>query len=111
MYIVQPHTNSKQEVGSYDTDSHTDNSYRRYWVMKAWMILGLTMPFRMVGKTIKPVSMFGTIGFEISLRPSFSVAAELAFSMVENIVNAKRSCVLSDNVNMLVDLASNLQIK
>ena len=78
--------------------------------MKAWMIHGLTMPFRMVGKTIKPVSMFGTTGFEISLRPSYSVPAEQAFSMVENIVNTKRSCVLSDNVNMLVDLASNLHV-
>jgi len=38
-----------------------------------------------------------------------SVPAERAFSTVGNIVNRKRACLLSENVNILVFLAENLQ--
>ena len=41
--------------------------------------------------------------------PATSVPSEQAFSAAGNIVNIKRSCLLPDNVNMLVFLAANLQ--
>ena len=41
--------------------------------------------------------------------PATSVPSEQAFSTAGNIVNIKRSCLLPDNVNMLVFLAANLQ--
>ena len=43
--------------------------------------------------------------------PATSVPAEQAFSMAGNVVNIRRSCLLPDTVNMLVFLASNLQLK
>ena len=41
--------------------------------------------------------------------PATSVPSERAFSTAGHIVNEKRSCLLPENVSMLVFLASNLQ--
>ena len=42
--------------------------------------------------------------------PATSVPAERAFSVAGYIVNEKRSCLLPENINMLVFLAGNLEI-
>jgi len=42
--------------------------------------------------------------------PATSVPSEHAFSVAGRVVNEKRACLLSENVNMLVFRSANLQV-
>ena len=110
--VVQPQASSKdpsdvpdndekarREVALYGTDVHNlegdewDNLNPLQW----WTNSAMRYPrlSQLATKYLAP--------------PATSVPSEQAFSAAGNIVNIKRSCLLPDNVNMLVFLAANLQ--
>ena len=60
------------------------------------------------GKITLQLPLLATLARKYLCIPAISVPSESAFSTAGNIVNAKCSCLLPENTNMLTFLAQNL---
>ena len=109
--VVQPHVEqegdsvtddcdkARREVARYTGDEDLGDTWTDHGPLEWW------------GRSCNRYPRLAQLASKYLAVPATSVPAEQAFSMAGNIVNIRKSCLLPDTVNMLVFLASNLQLK
>ena len=91
--IIDQSTGAKREIEKYLCMSTcTDKNPLDWWKMYE-----------------SELSLFAKLAKKYLCIPATSVPSERAFSTAGHVVNAKRACLLPENVNILVFLAHNLQ--
>ena len=109
--VAQPHVEQEGDSLTDDCDK-AGRELARYTgdedFSNTWTDQG---PLQWWGRSCNQYARLAQLASKYLAIPATSVRAEQAFSMAGNVVNIRRSCLLPDTVNMLVFLASNLQLK